>query len=138
MEMYIVMEYIKVFVGYIFLMFIWPSVVFGNYLRRKSKIFRFSFCVTIQIILVNTIVLMLGFFHILDEKVIKCLFYGMFLFSVCRGIKGDLFGKGILQRLKLVVHNWFKDNVGTVKSRMGEYVLLFLVILYGMIYISYG
>ncbi len=64
MDIYWLLEYIKVFSGYIFLMFVWPTVVFRNHLRRKSKIYHFSFCVTVQIIIVNSVVLLTGLFHI--------------------------------------------------------------------------
>ena len=50
-------EYGKVFFGYLFFMFIWPSSVFEGHLKEKSKAYRFSFCVTVQVVLANTVVL---------------------------------------------------------------------------------
>lgn len=84
MDIYWNIEAIKVFAGYAFLMFIWPSVVFFDYLKKKSKIFWFSFCVTVQIVIVNTVILFMGLLHILNEQIVRCLFFGAFLFSVCR------------------------------------------------------
>ena len=84
MDMYWTIEYIKVGGGYLFLLFIWPLVVFWNYLKEKPRIFRFSFCVTVQIIIVNTVVLMLGLLHILKGKVEWGLIYGKFLISVLK------------------------------------------------------
>lgn len=68
MDIYWVFEYIKVFCGYIFLMFLWPTVVFDKYLKNRTKIYHFSFCITVQTILINSVVLMLGLFHILNNK----------------------------------------------------------------------
>lgn len=70
MDTYWILEYVKVFGGYIFLMFIWPTVVFGKHLRKKSKIYHFNFCVTVQIVLINTVVLVMGFFRILNSIMI--------------------------------------------------------------------
>jgi|GEM_PF-4834598 len=44
--LYWALEYGKVLIAYIAVMFIWPSVVFGGYLKRKSRSVRFCFCVT--------------------------------------------------------------------------------------------
>ena len=126
MDMYWTIEYIKVGGGYLFLLFIWPLVVFWNYLKEKSRIFRFSFCVTVQIIIVNTVVLMLGLLHILNGKVVCGLFYGTFLISVVKiAVKSN-----VLQSVR-----FFKENI---YSRIGEYTLLLIVIIYGMFYFSYG
>ncbi len=128
MDIYWNMEEIKVFAGYIFLMYIWPSVVFWDYLKMKTKIFRFSFCVTVQIIIVNTVVLLMGLLHILNEKTVSCLFYGVFLIAVCR-------------ICKIIKPDFWKRIRGfklCISSRVGEYALLSIVIIYGMIYFSYG
>lgn len=52
-------EYAEVFGAFTFLMFIWPTVVFGKYLKYKSGIYCFSFCVTVQVILITAVVLLL-------------------------------------------------------------------------------
>ena len=75
---YWVIEYGKVLFSYLFLMFLWPSVVFRGHLRTKSKTYWFSFCVTVTIVLINSIVLMLGLFHVLDQRIVFNLFYGVF------------------------------------------------------------
>lgn len=128
MDIYWNIEAIKVFAGYVFLMFIWPSVVFFDYLKKKSKIFWFSFCVTVQIVIVNTFILFMGLLHILNEQIVRYLFFGAFLFSVCR----------ILINLKSSIWKKTKEIIANNSSSIVEYVLLLSVILFGMIYFSYG
>ena len=62
---YWLLEYAKVLFAYLFVMFIWPSVVFRGVFKGKSLTFRFSFCVAGQILPFNTVVLLLGLLHIL-------------------------------------------------------------------------
>lgn len=78
MDVCLILEYAKVFGSYIFLMFIWPTVVFWKHLRTKTKRYHFSFCVTVQVVIVNTVVLGLGLLKILSSQLIICLFYGLF------------------------------------------------------------
>lgn len=150
---YWVFEYAKVLCGYLFLMFLWPSVVFRKYLRGKSKIFWFSFCVTVQVVLVNTVVLSLGLVHILNRWVVIAVFYGTFLWSVLKDVRiggeglkklqGLLIGtygiknfllEDVVKRLKNSVKKFWKD----IQPHFGEYLLLSIVLLYGMVYFSYG
>ena len=49
--LYWIFEYGKVLWGYMFFMFLWPSVVFSKHLRSKDKVYRFSFCVLAQVII---------------------------------------------------------------------------------------
>ena len=148
MDIYWLLEYIKVFSGYIFLMFVWPTVVFRNHLRRKSKIYHFSFCVTVQIIIVNSVVLLTGLFHILNAKMVSVFFYGTFLIAVYRICKGVSFlglkseGKSrqirVLQYFKMRCLRYGNDFWGGIRPRFGEYAILFVIIVYGMAYFSYG
>lgn len=57
---YWISQFVQVLIGYIFLMYLWPSVVFRKKLYGKSLTFRFAFCTTVSILLVNTMVLALG------------------------------------------------------------------------------
>lgn len=77
-EWYWITEYGKVFCGYLFLMFLWPSVVFRKHLRTKCKAYCFSFCVTAMVVIVNTVILLMGLFHILNQKAVFVIFYGIF------------------------------------------------------------
>ncbi len=126
-------EYGKVMLGYVFFMFLWPSVVFNGHLKEKGKTYRFSFCVTVQVVLSNTFVLVMGLFHILQPWVIAVLFYGTFILAVIRTI---------LQRpsaFRLREIRWaVRVQMGKFRAAMGEYGLLILLLLFGMIYFSYG
>ncbi len=148
METYWLVEYVKVLIGYIFLMFIWPTVVFGNHLRKKNKIYHFSFCVTVQIIIVNSVVLLLGLFHVLNAKIIGVFFYGIFLIAVYRRCKTILFcrmqfeGKDeqvhILQQFKMKWLKYRDDIWNMIRSKIDKYVILFVIIVFAMAYFSYG
>ena len=154
--LYWALEYSKVFLGYLFIMFVWPSVVFRRYLGGKSKTFRFSFCVTVQVVLVNTVVLLLGLLHILNPWVIRLIFYGTFLLSAARSIR---FGERERKNFKRIVtgtygHKLFLLNTckalkrgvcrvwevlnRAMQSHWWEYGLLGIILLYGMIYFTYG
>ena len=67
---YWIWEYGKVLCGYLFLMFLWPSVVFHRHLKKKPGVYRFGFCVTVPIIIINTVVLILGLFHVLNSWIV--------------------------------------------------------------------
>lgn len=150
------LEYTKVLLGYIFIMFIWPSVIFRNYLRGKSITFRFAFCVTVQVVLVNTAVLGLGLFHILYGWLVRVLFYGSFLWFVFRYIRigekerrmfkylitGTYGRKQFLANIlegigRGIKHSW-KNFCKMMYSHWWEYGLLSIILIYGMIYFSYG
>lgn len=151
--LYWLLEYGKVLGGYLFLMFLWPSVVFKKYLRGKSKIFWFSFCVTVQIVLVNTAVLSLGLLHILNRWVVTVLFYGVFLWSLLKDVR---FKREKIQKINQLFLGTYgfknfllRDVTGGLKwgvrrfwkmicPHFVEYFLLSIILLYGMVYFSYG
>ncbi len=54
-NMYPYIEFVKVITAYVTLLYIWPSVVFYKYLKGKGMTFRFLFCSTVQIVLINEI-----------------------------------------------------------------------------------
>lgn len=155
-EIYWITEYVKVFVAYLLLLFVWPSVVFRSFLRGKSKSFRFSFCVTAQILVINMIVLLLGLFHCLNAWVVNILFWGVPLLSLAGSVRRDKKEYRILKRLitgtygkKLFVMNTLssagkkgKECLRIFCSQMrlhwAEYIVLGMVLLYGLIYFSYG
>ena len=81
---YWALEYVRVFFAYVMILFVWPSVVFRDYLRGRSRTVRFSFCVTVPVVLLHTVVLSLGVFHILYGWLIAVLFYGTLLLVLLR------------------------------------------------------
>ncbi len=117
---YWILEYGKVFCGYLFLMFLWPSVVFHGHLRGKSRTWRFGFCVTVPIVIMNTVVLLLGLFHVLNQWIICLLFYGIFALMFVRNMAAFLDRK-----YKNMMETKFPD-VRTLKGKYRELVLVLL------------
>lgn len=151
-------QYAAVFLGYYALMFLWPSYVFRRHLRNKGKLYRFSFCVTVQIVLINTIILGLGLLHILNRWTVLLIFYGVLLVSYLRGISREaVFGyvdriyrvatgacgfrsfirgemKPLKRRLRKQCEKWWKS----IRPHLGEYLILSVLLVCGMIYFSCG
>lgn len=154
--LYWVMEYSKVLIAYIALMYIWPSVVFRKYLAPKSRTYRFAFCATVQVVLVNTVVLLLGLLHILNRWTMVLVFYGVFFgtifwkkkltFAWLRELKQVLIGtRGVklyVSHLIATVAAWLKKTVkrlwGSIRGHRIEYLALTVVVVFGMIYFSYA
>ena len=150
------LEYTKVLLCYLFILFIWPSVVFRKYLRGKSKILRFSFCAVVPVVLYTTVVLGLGLLHLLNSWVVNILFYGTFLFSLGKSIWPDAAGRKELRRLVtgslklrtfvagLLSDIWFrfkrmcKKTWQEARPHLIEYVLLAAIVAYGVVYFSYA
>ncbi|MBQ5675649.1 MAG: hypothetical protein IIV45_11340, partial [Lachnospiraceae bacterium] len=153
---YWLFEYGKVFFAYTFLMFVWPSIMFNKHLKNKTRTYRFAFCTTAQVVLINMVILGLGLFHILNVWVVRVLFYGSLfvavgyyaymhkekILHVHRLTQGVYSFKRFCQRsvcyagrcAKKAFHDfWPKD-----RKRSAEYIILILVVIYGMIYFSYG
>ena len=63
---YWILEYVKVNIAYMLLMFVWPSIIFHRFLKGRSYTFRFMFCSVISIVLLNTSVILLGLVHLLN------------------------------------------------------------------------
>lgn len=155
-------EYGKVFCGYMFFMFLWPSVVFSKHLRYKGKIYRFSFCVLIQVLIANSVVLGLGVFHILNRWVVFSIFYGIFFANVVKRINfqyrqgafSEVLSSGYrvimgTSGLKVFLYNrveklaaWLKrvflEFWRIIRPNLMEYIVLLMICIYGMIYFSFG
>ncbi len=160
--LYWIFEYGKVLWGYMFFMFLWPSVVFSKHLRSKDKVYRFSFCVLAQVIIANSVVLVLGLLHILNQWVVFGIFHGIFLISVVkklnfqyrsglfhetlssvyRFIMGTSGIKTFLFRMIGKAAGWFRrkltEKFHDIHSHLLEYIVLLAVVLYGMLYFSWG
>lgn len=126
--LYWMVEYGKVFGGYLFLMFLWPSVVFYRHLKKKTIAYRFGFCVSVSVITINMVVLLLGLFHILDEFVVRLLFYGMFV---------GAFLKEILRYMDLEYKKAELTKLPNVHSLRGRYNIVVLACANGIFYLSY-
>ncbi len=154
--LYWVLEFSKVFFAYIFILFVWPMTVFRKYLRGKSLTFRFGFCATVQIVIVNTAVLTLGLLHILNPWIIRVLFYGTFVYSIVKDIKIGEKQKKQIGRLLVGTYGMksFGSNISTIiidrikgikksflnmmRSHWWEYGLFAIILIYGVTYFSYG
>ncbi|MCI9440780.1 MAG: hypothetical protein HFH15_06000 [Ruminococcus sp.] len=156
--LYWIGEYGKVFCGYMFLMFIWPSTVFSRYLRNKDKIFRFSFCISAQIVIINSIVLILGLLHVLNRWMVNIIFYGIFLVSIIYKIRSENYRRAASTVFHLItgtyglklflykgirkIFQWIRKQISEgwnlIHDHFLEYMILLIVVLYGMIYFSYG
>lgn len=153
---YWIVEFIKVLSGYIFLMYLWPSVIFRKKLSGKSLTFQFAFSSTVSILLSNTIILGLGLFHILNEGIVRWIYYGTFFLSIFKEkelrryifahIKRTLSGtqgwKLLIFRqaesLKIIIVNSFQQLNKKIKGRRIEYGILFVLIVFAVAYFSYG
>ncbi len=154
--LYWIFEYIKVLFSYGFVLFIWPMVVFRKYLSNKNATFRFCFCATAQVIIINTLVLMLGLFHILNKWTMCIAFYGILLWSLRdkfelteerkKRLKSLLTGTLGCKQFFLICWNsvyidlkdaW-KKFAKFYKKHWIEYTALIFVLMYGMLYFSYG
>lgn len=153
---YWVFEYGKVLIAYIALMYIWPMVVFRRYLAPKSRTYKLAFCTTVQVILINTVVLLLGLVHILNRWTMILFFYGGILVSLLwkrkftgegiqrvrqvlvgtRGVK--LFLLQAISSMRHALRRGVKNLWRSSKGKRLEYLLLGVVVLFGMIYFSYG
>lgn len=154
--LYWVLEYVKVLFAYMFVMFIWPQVVFRKYLKPKSLQFRFAFCSTVMVVIVNSVVLMLGLVHLLNPWVFRALFYGSFIWSLFCDVKITkrqrkqvkwlltrtygvrTFLQDVSHWLEKKVKNRFRDFKWMMHSKWWECFLLAIVVIYGMIYFTYG
>lgn len=155
-KLYWITEYGKVLLTYGFFMFVWPSVVFHKYIGKKSRTVRFGFCVTVQVVLVNTVVLLLGVFHILNDWTVRIFFYGIFLWAVLRRVTISDAKKKQVRRLITGTYGlklFISDNAKSAfhwgkckaiafwkrnRAYFLEYVLLCVVVIFGMIYFTYG
>lgn len=137
-------------------MFIWPAFMLRKYLKGRSATFVFAFCVTFQTVLINTVVIMLGLLHLLNAWVIRSLFYIPFLIEAVRRLG---WGKSEVRKLvhlfngtyglKMFCHDVL-CNIGrrirgflnSIRRRFHahwlEYGSLLVIIVYGMIYFSWG
>lgn len=153
---YWIFEFVRVLIGYVFLMYIWPSVVFRKKLSGKSLTYRFAFCSTVSVLLINTLVLGLGLVHILKGWIVFCIFYGIFLASILKEKKlrmrisrqlGALFAgtlglKSFLVAMaadiKKLIIVFFRKLNEKIKGRKFEYGILSVLIVFAIMYFSYG
>lgn len=154
-KLYWVIEYVKVFLAFIFVMYLWPSVVFKKHLKTKnSRTYKFAFCTVVQFVLINTVVLGLGLIGLLKPFVFVILFYGVFLYFLLKDRKikrvnklrfknmfSGTYGKRtiFLDTYRFIKKKTIKlKNIfcGYMKGHWSEYAVLFVIVAFGCIYFS--
>ena len=153
---YWILEYGKVLAAYLIVMYLWPSVVLRKYLSNKGLAYRFSFCATFMILLLNTTVLMLGVLKLLNQWVIRILFYGPLVYVIgvwlyrhrdkaihIKYLLTDIcspkrFVAGILNQIGSSIRNAWKRLLNNFRPQFPLYIMLAVAVIYGMIYFSYG
>lgn len=154
-EFYWAFEYGRVFFAYVFILYLWPSVVFKKYLKKRtSRTFKFAFCSVVMPVLVNTVVLGLGLIGLLKPFVFNILFYGVFLYFLLKDRKikrvnklrfknmfSGTYGKRtiFLDLWRLIKKKTIKyKNIFSayMKGHWGEYVILLIVVAFGAVFFS--
>lgn len=150
------LEFTKVLGAYFVLMIVYPSFLCRRFLKGKSLTFRFGFCTTVSVLGINTVVLLLGLIHLLNPWVVRILFYGPLAYFIAKKI---LSGKADFPMLLHVLNGTFgirqfflksgkklqrkcagilKRGFQRVKGHFAEYGLLFVLLVFGCMYFSYG
>lgn len=155
-NLYWYMEYAKVFLAYLFLMFVYPSVLFHSYLKGKGRSFWFGFCICSMIVLLSTIILLLGLVNLLNVWVVRLLFYGSFAIAVYKSVRLPMTPRyfvykvtnrtyslklirlQITEAVKRAVFRVLKAGWKYVKRDIIEVIALALLMIYALIYFSYG
>lgn len=148
---YWVFEFLKVLCGYLLVGFLWPRFVFAKHLSGKSMIYQFGFCVTVQTVLVNTVVLGLGLLHILNAWTIRAVFYGVPLAVLYRRMdvteeRLAAAARAVLvMRPKLLLERLYHAAGKKLRTlwrgawpHLPEYLALGGVAVYALVYFSWG
>lgn len=148
---YWILEFLKVLFGFLLLGFAWPRFVFAGHLRGKSLIYQFGFCVTTQVVLVNTVVLCLGLFHILNVWTVRAIFYGIPLALLVKRLnlteeqavaaaRAEVFTRPrlMLKRLRHTLAGKLREAWRRVRPHWLECLALAAVAVYALIYFSWG
>lgn len=151
---YWVLQYIWVIISIIFIMFIWPSVVFKKHLKNKSRTYRFAFCAVIMILIIYLICIILGLLGILYQWLYSLLFYGTFLFFLFKDKRiSDLTKKrfknfiagtygprslfsDLFSFIGRKIKETFKSFLLFMKGRWFDYIALSIIVLFGLFYYS--
>ena len=144
---YWIWQFICVMFGYLFLMFLWPMVVFHRHLRGKGKVYRFGFCVAVQPVVISTLVLTLGLLHILNRWTTCAFLVLPFLFFGFRALwpnaaklqhdldEWDLLGlKPLPDQLKSMAKTLWR----VLRPHAWEYLALAFLVIHALVYFSYG
>ena len=155
-QWYWISEYLRLMLAYGFVLYVWPAVVFEKHLAGKSLRYRFAFCVTVPLLLANTVILLLGLVHALRPWVVSTLFYCVFAWRLLRNhpplralaqdIKALHHETMTMRRLLLRAGQRARDGVrawlapvrARLRGRYAEFALLLVLLIFGTLYFSYG
>lgn len=129
--LYEAVEYGKVLLGYVFIMFLMPLVIFRKHLQGKSPVYRFGFCVTAVPVCLNTLVLFLGLLHILSMRLTALILAGVFL-AFAAGLAWE-------RRHKLAAWRRLRRFCPALPRKDRVYIGLWAAaLLFGAMYFTYG
>ncbi len=152
---YWILEYIKTAIAYFLAMYLWPYIVFYPYLKNRNRTFCFVFCSLLSVLLCNVFVLALGLVHLLPGWILTVVFYAVpvyLLFRRTTGWKnvpvllkrasaGSIHFRSFFARLFEPLHHWNHERGKIAKERNKshhlEYVLLFLILAFLMLYYAW-
>lgn len=137
----------KVCAAYAALLYLWPSVMFGRYLRGKGLTFRFMFCNTAPLLIINGAVLGLGLLRILNDWTVRLLFWGTLAVRLAahgraagvpvRALLTGSYGwKLFLLRAASGPVEWWRKHGRDRESSRVEYGLLAVLLLFGCAFFS--
>lgn len=159
MDMYPYVETLKVGAAYAVLLYIWPCILFRSVLRNKGLTFRFIFCSMVQPVLLSTVVITLGFFHVLNLWIVRTLFWGALAISLLsplcrwqrqsgerlplRALITQSYGwKLFFSRIaEVLMQRWEKNwqpNWRKYRKITVEYLVLTAILLFGMAFFING
>lgn len=153
-SIYPYVESLKVFVVYVALFYIWPCIIFRKIMKGRGITFRFLFCSTMQIVLLNGVVLGLGIFQVLTVWVVRLLFWGSLVVSVGMPLVKQahvdfglslrnrmtekqgwkIFFSRMWEKLAMIVKKFWEDY----KGQLPEYAFLLVILLFGIAFFSNG
>lgn len=155
-EYYWWMECFKVLLAYIVMVFVYPTILFRNYLKGKSRTFWFGFCVTGSLMLITTVVIALGIVHLLNAWVVRILFYGSLIWSITRSVRMPMTLRYLVYKVrnrtyggKLLALHLRDGVVGVVRRGLEglwrvvrrdvlELAVLLVLVAYGVLYFSWN
>lgn len=153
---YWIFEFVKVLAVYVFIMFIWPAVVFRSYLRGKSLTFRFSFLSLVAVVVYNMMVLIPGLLHMLKTWLVFMAFWSVFIISLrpwnwftynvrnnsmkllLRLYTSKQLGYFVVGNLNRIINEKCGVAIREFRKRWLEYSLLLIICVYGILYFSIG
>ncbi|MCR4992104.1 MAG: hypothetical protein K6A45_03565 [Lachnospiraceae bacterium] len=154
-KLYWAFEYGKVFFAYMFILFLWPSVVFKKHLKKRtSRTYKLAFCSVVMPVLINTVVLGLGLVGLLKPFVFNILFYGLFLYFLIKDHRikkvnklrfknmfSGTYGKRTIfldlwRLIKKKTIKFYNIFSAYMKGHWGEYGVLFVLLIFGAVFFS--